>query len=228
MTDSMTRLLSINVFFDLICPWSWIGTRNLEAALREFLQLHPAIEPAVHWRAHPLLPDTPLAGASYQSFYLSRSGGPTSAALRREQIQHAGHAAGVTFDFKRISVLPNTTAAHGLIGCMTAHGTTTETFVLVDRLFKAFFAEGADIGDLQVLERLGLECGVKPQTLLACLDDLRNRPPATRKPTRRGRPMKGEILATPHFVFNGTETVSGARSVDALLSSMQRAVDESA
>ena len=91
--------LTIDVFFDFICPWCWIGTRHLASALRTFATLHPEVKTKVRWRAYPLLPDTPAEGLPYQAFYLSRLGSPTAVSMRRAEVQRAGQAAGIDFDF---------------------------------------------------------------------------------------------------------------------------------
>lgn len=219
--------MSVEFFFDLICPWCWIGMRSLETAVDEFRRLRPDIRPRVRWRPHPLLPETPLAGASYQSFYLGRLGSPTAAALRREQVQHAGRAAGIEFDFDGISVLPNTAAAHCLVAYMEKRKTGLQTIGMVEQLFSAFFLEGKDIGDLTVLERLGVEHGAERAVLLARLAEFQTHLAAFASPRRqRGRPRKEVLSGVPHFVFNRTVAVSGAQSPDVLLRGMLRSVDE--
>ncbi|MBC9963748.1 DsbA family protein [Ralstonia insidiosa] len=224
--DGAKHRLTIDVFFDLICPWSWVGIRQLAAAMHEFQWQYPAVGIQINWRSRPLLPEVPLGGTAYQPFYLAQSGSPTAVAMRRSQVQHAGQAVGIAFDFKRIRILPNTAIAHGLIEHMAKQASPLQTIGLVERLFKAFFSDGENIGDPHVLERLGLEHGVGRPMLLACLNDVRSHlpPPAPERP-RRGRPVKEEILSTPHFVFNGAATVSGARSTESLLMSMLRSVE---
>lgn len=223
----MRHRLTIEVFFDLICPWSWIGIRQLATAMREFQRLRPDVEIKINWRSRPLLPEVPLGGMAYQPFYLAQSGSPTAVAMRRSQVQHAGQTVGIAFDFKRIRILPNTAMAHGLIDHMARQTSPLQTIGWVERLFKAFFLDGENIGDPHVLERLGMEQGVGRPMLLACLNDVRSHlpPPAPERP-RRGRPVKEDVLSTPHFVFNGVATVSGARSTDSLLTSMLRSIDE--
>ena len=224
--DGAKHRLTIDVFFDLICPWSWVGIRQLAAAMHEFQWQYPAVGIQINWRSRPLLPEVPLGGTAYQPFYLAQSGSPTAVAMRRSPVQHAGQAVGIAFDFKRIRILPNTAIAHGLIEHMAKQASPLQTIGLVERLFKAFFSDGENIGDPHVLERLGLEHGVGRPMLLACLNDVRSHlpPPAPERP-RRGRPVKEEILSTPHFVFNGAATVSGARSTESLLMSMLRSVE---
>jgi len=197
------RSLTIEVFFDFICPWCLIGKRNLETALRRFAELRPDVPRKVLWKSHQLLPDTPASGIPYQAFYLARLGNPEAVATRRAQVQAAGHAAGITFAFERIEVLPNTALAHNLVACAAAHGTDGQREALVERLFTAFFVDGKDIGNRQVLEEIGLECGLNHEATLDHLADSGN--------GRHGLSQaEYEVSGVPTFVFNGEYALSGA------------------
>jgi predicted DsbA family dithiol-disulfide isomerase len=66
-------------------------------------------------------------------------------------VQQAARAAGIEFAFDRIEVLPNTAAAHNLVGFVAASGTDAQRAVLVDTLFTAYFMEGENIGDYGTL-----------------------------------------------------------------------------
>ena len=135
---------------------------------------------------------------------------------RRAQVRHAGKAAGIDFAFDRISVLPNTAAAHDLVAYAADHGTMAQQEELIERLFTAFFIEGIDIGDLSVLERLALACGLSRDGLRARLADSRGRcGQAMRQPQPHYR-----VDGVPFFVFNGSRVLSGAVSPDVLLKAM--------
>jgi predicted DsbA family dithiol-disulfide isomerase len=69
-------------------------------------------------------------------------------------VQRAGHDAGIQFAFDRIEVLPNTAAAHNLVAFAASRGSEAQRASLIDRLFTAYFMEGENIGDGQVLECL--------------------------------------------------------------------------
>ncbi|WP_199031940.1 DsbA family oxidoreductase [Ralstonia sp. ASV6] len=206
--------LTIDVFFDLICPWCWIGTRHLASALRSFAALRPDMCPKVQWRSTQLLPDTPVESEPYQAFYLNRLGSPAAVSARRAQVQQAGHAAGIEFDFARISILPNTQRAHRLIGRFLQRNADAQPAPLVERLFRAYFQEGEDIGDDDVLRRLAAECSpTQGATQAAC---------SAVAPTQA--PLGVEVPGVPYYVFNSKITVSGAHPPSALLHAMQRAV----
>lgn len=216
-TASNEHAMTIEVFLDFICPWCLIGKRNLETALRRFAQLRPDVPIQVLWRSHQLLPGTPPEGMSYQAFYLARLGSPEAIATRRAQVRAAAHAAGITLAFERIEVLPNTTLAHRLLGCAIAHGTDAQQATLVERLFTAYFVEGRDIGNLQVLEEIGLECGLNHEAMLDhWTDSQEGRSGGLSPQAQHG------ISGVPTFVFNREFALSGAHAPHALLEALMQ------
>lgn len=206
--------LTIDAFFDFICPWCWIGTRHLASALNTFTATHPGVTTHVQWHAYPLLPDTPAEGAPYQAFYLARLGSPAAVAARRAQVQRAGEAAGIAFDFDRMRVLPNTQGAHSLVNTIRQRGAGGQLDALIERVFRAYFVEGEDIGNAAVLQRLESEHGIVHDT-----------PPAARH-ADAAAPMLPQVALSgvPYFVFNGALAVSGAHPPSGLLHAMQRAI----
>ena len=208
--------LTVDVFFDWICPWCWIGTRHLASALRTFATLRPDVEIKVQRRSYPLLPETPAEGVPYQAFYLNRLGSLEAVSMRRAQVQRAGQVAGIDFDFARISVLPNTQAAHRLIGRFLQRDSDALPAQLIERLFRAYFQEGEDIGNEDVLRRLEAECSPTPGAIhAACLAGAST--PA---------PFGVEVSGVPYYVFNSEIAVSGAHPPGALLHAMQRVVSQ--
>ena len=215
--DDERRPLTIDIFFDFICPWCLIGKRNLETALRRFTELRPDVCPKVQWHAYELLPGTPEGGIPYQAFYLARLGSPEALAMRRAQVQAAGHAAGIKFAFERIEVLPNTALAHDLVAYAAAQGMESRREALVERLFTAYFIEGDDIGNRQVLKRVGQACGLNHPALIDQLANSQRRSGGTE---RRSQHDEHLVSGVPSFVFNGTHALSGAHSPYALLQAM--------
>ncbi len=210
--------LRIEVYVDFICPWCLIGKRNLDAAMRRYSALLPAVPITVLWRSHQLIPATPLEGIDYQAFYLDRLGSAEAVAARRAQVQRAGEAAGVEFAFERIEVLPNTAAAHQLAAYAASLGNEARHALLIDRLFTAYFIEGENIGDQRVLERLAIECGLEREALKHHL--------ASPSDSGANRTLHAgdHVNGVPHFVFNGQYVLSGARSVDTMVEFMMLAL----
>lgn len=214
------RTMTVEVFFDFICPWCLIGKRNLEAAISRFTVLRPDVLVKVLWRSHQLLPNAPRDGMPYQAFYLDRLGSAEAVAARRAQVRRAGTEAGIDFAFERIEVLPNTAAAHDLVAYAAGRGDEALRARLIERLFVAYFIEGKNIGDRDVLGRLGVECGLEQDGLVNHLSESRRLSDST------GRAMphvNADISGVPHFVFDARYTLSGAHAPGALVEAMMLA-----
>jgi predicted DsbA family dithiol-disulfide isomerase len=212
----MTPNLTIEVYFDLICPWCLIGKRNLSTALQQFRASRPDLQPRIVWRGLPLLPATPLAGEPYQEFYVRRLGSPAAVAARRAQVREAGQRAGVDFAFEDITVMPNTLAAHALVELVAGQGDAAPTERLIEALFQAYFMAARDIGDAAVLLDIAGECGltISLQQLVGA--------------SSTARPANGavHVSGVPYYVFNDRFALSGAQPPATLREAMQRSVDE--
>lgn len=90
--SSAATTLQVDFSLDLICPWCWIGLRNLLAAREMLLARYPDQQLAIHWHADTLLPHIPEHGVPYQAFYEARLGGPRAVEVRRAQVRSAAHA----------------------------------------------------------------------------------------------------------------------------------------
>ena len=74
-----------------------------------------------------------------------------------DNLMRLGAEVGVPFAFDKIKRSPNTLDAHRLIRWAFSAGVQGK---VVDRLFKAYFVEGRDIGDRGVLIEIAGECGL--------------------------------------------------------------------
>jgi predicted DsbA family dithiol-disulfide isomerase len=215
--------LSIEVSFDLICPWCLIGKRNLETAIAQLRAERADLAIEVAWRSVPLIPDTPLAGVPYRDFYVARLGSRQAVAARQAQVRAAAEAAGLTLALTRIETFPNTLLAHRLVRFARQEAGVAAAAALIDNLFTRYFLQAEDIGDPQVLRQALQECGIAtPGPLDAPLHhELRWLPPLhdPQDPPHHGG-------GVPHFVFNASYAVSGAQPAALLLEAMRRALPQ--
>ena len=82
--------MSVDVVSDVVCPWCFIGKRNLDAALEAWRAEQPDCEVTVQWRPFFLNPDTPEAGEPYRPFLEKKFGGPEKLAEIWQQVGAAG------------------------------------------------------------------------------------------------------------------------------------------
>ncbi|BDB27449.1 hypothetical protein Tamer19_12540 [Cupriavidus sp. TA19] len=214
--------LTVDAYFDLICPWCMIGKKHLETAIEWLGQEHPNVAVQVAWRSYPLLPVTPPEGTPYREFYLARLGGPDALAARQAQVCAAALDAGIALALDRIETFPSTLLAHRLVRHAVQQAGPAAASPLLDELFTRYFIRGENIGDPLVLRRAAASCGIAlpDDGANAGRRDLDWLPPLHDTEDRPLRAGSG----VPYLVFNGTHSVSGARPPAVLLEAMKRAL----
>jgi predicted DsbA family dithiol-disulfide isomerase len=150
--------ISLELYADLVCPWCWIGDRRLQAALTQVRNAHPEVEFDLTWRPFQLDPSMPVEGRSFETFVEEKFGGRARAEPMFARVADAGAADGLPFRFDRITRMPNTVRAHGLV--MHAQQTGRDPWPLIDALFAAHFEHGLDTGDASVLTALAVGIGM--------------------------------------------------------------------
>jgi predicted DsbA family dithiol-disulfide isomerase len=219
--QKIRRRIAVEFYFDLVCPWCLIGKRQLEQAIDLLALGHPDVDVVVQWKPLPLLPDMPREGVPYQAFYLKRLGTANAVETRRRQVRDVGLATGVSFDFERIVLMPNTVAAHRLIEHAGQSGGHALQAQLIDRLFDAFFCRREDIGDLQVLAGIGEAFGLERTSTLALLAGPGL---ATSSPRWLDEARRQGITGVPGFVLDDRVPRLGAHPPETLAMAMLKSL----
>jgi predicted DsbA family dithiol-disulfide isomerase len=216
LPSNASPALTIDIVSDVVCPWCYIGMRRLGAALLTIGRAEPDAEMRVRWHPFQLNPDLPPAGVDRRAYLNAKFGGAERAAEVYARVRAAGATVGIPFDFDRIAVQPNTRDAHRLIAWAQAQADANP---LVERLFRGYFLDGADVGDHHVLARLAGDVGLDASAALAFLgSDLGIAEVAAAD--RQAREMG--IGGVPFFVFNDRIAVSGAQAPEVLLDAIGR------
>ena len=197
-------MVKLDIISDPICPWCYIGKANLDAALTDIPD-HPF---TIEWHPFQLNPDMPNEGMDRQTYLETKFGGKENAANVYGRIEEAAKAAGLKIDFAAIQRTPNTVDAHRLIHWAGVEGRQTAA---VSALFKAYFEDGRDIGDIDVLadiaDSIEMDAAVVRKLLLSDADaeDIRSRDAHSRK---------AGVTGVPTFVVNNQHAVPGAQPAD--------------
>jgi len=146
--------ISITVTSDFICPWCRIADARLEKVLQA---LPDDVEVEVDWLPMELNPGMPLEGMERVAYRRAKFGSWEYSHQLDEHTVEKGKTDDVTFNYPAIQRVPNTFAAHRLTRFAAAGKART---LLVKRLFQAYFEEGRDIGDLNMLVDVAGECGM--------------------------------------------------------------------
>lgn len=201
--------LQVDFSLDLICPWCWIGLRNLLAAREALSAKFPQQRLAIHWHADTLLPQIPEQGLPYQAFYEARLGGPRAVEVRRAQVRAAAEAAGLQLNHGAIQTFPNTRLVCALVNYAQQQLDGEAMIGFVESIFAAYFVQGRDIGSPMVLQQLAeaakLDWGPVGFDAL-CYQS-----------------AQGHAGGVPHMVFNQRLQVTGAVPPAELLRAMEHA-----
>jgi predicted DsbA family dithiol-disulfide isomerase len=144
--------LTIDVVSDVVCPWCYIGKRRLEKAIEM-----SGIPVAVRWHPFQLDSTIPPEGKSRRAYLEAKFGTAERIAELHRNIAGAGASEGIDFAFDKIEVSPNTLDAHRVIRWAGVEGRQE---AVVDALFRAYFLEGRDIGDREVLAEVAAGAGM--------------------------------------------------------------------
>lgn len=213
----MKQLLSVEVFFDFVCPWCLIGQRHLQAALLWLQREQPEVEVQVHWQGVQLLPGLPANGVPFSTFYLQRLGREQAVRERQAQVRAAASVVGEDIDFSRIRRMPNTGNAHRVMQRAGSLLGAPQQEALLARLFIAYFHQGRDLGDSGTLLGIAQSCGLQAAQVVDCLRD-------DGSPFLEGAGRAGS--AVPRYRFNQGPLIAGVRPAEALFAAMNDALLE--
>jgi predicted DsbA family dithiol-disulfide isomerase len=207
--------VKVEVWSDVVCPWCYIGKRQLEAAVERFG--HGA-DVSVEWRSFELDPSAPRTSDLAMSEILQRKYGMTAEQVEATQQRITGLAAGLGLEYHLDKVQSgNTFDAHRLIHLAASHGLGD---AMKERLMAAYFTEARPVGDTVTLAELAREVGLDPAEVEEVLAGDRFSG-EVRHDEARARALGA--TGVPFFVIDEAYGVSGAQPADVLLAALEQA-----
>lgn len=216
----MSDAIRIDIWSDIACPWCYIGKRRFEAGLRGFAATHPDVEVEIESHSYELAPDTPEHYAGSEIDFLVKHKGMPAEQVRQMLAQMTDMAAaeGVVFDFDTLQHA-NTRRAHRVLHLAKSQGLQAE---MQERLFRAYFAEGRNVADVETLAELGEEVGLDAEEVHDAFDD-EHLDDAVEQDITRAR-MLG-VNGVPFFLLDQQYGVSGAQSAEAFTQVLERVLE---
>ncbi|MGV0976325.1 MAG: DsbA family oxidoreductase [Azonexus sp.] len=200
----MHPMLTIEIVSDVVCPWCFIGTRRLEAAVAMVRSRIPGFSYQKRWLPFFLNPDTPPEGEPYLPFLERKFGSRAEVDALFGRIREAGRAYGLDYAFEKIPLRANTLRAHRLIHWVQQRGGAD---AVVERLFVAQFQRGEYVGDVALLGRIAAECGYDAAEVTRYLSSTEDEE-LVREREREIR-AKG-VKVVPTFILPGSQVIAGA------------------
>ena len=205
--------MQIDIVSDTVCPWCFIGKRRIERAMA----LRPDVSFDVFWRPYRLDPTIPREGVDRRAYLKAKFGDTPRSSAMGDAIRSEGAGEGIEFAFDKIAKSPNTLDSHRLVRWSASAGVQDE---VVERLFRAYFIEGKDIGDAAVLATIAADAGMDGElvaSLIASDADLES--------VEREAGLANEmgITGVPTFIFDSKLMISGAREAELLVRVIDKA-----
>lgn len=207
----------IEIWSDIQCPFCYIGKRKIEKALESFKEKDKV---EIEWKSYQLDPEARSQPGVSMYDYLAKIKGQTrewSVAMHKNVTEMAKEN-GLDYHFEK-AVLANSYDAHRLIQLAKTNKLGDEA---EERIFKAYFTEGKDIADKNILLELGKEIGLIEEDINNVLNS-----------DRFGENVKADIeeaysigvKGVPFFVFNRSYTVSGAQPVEIFTETLNKSFE---
>ena len=202
----------IDIVSDAICPWCYVGKRHLESALAELSA--EGLHFSVHWNPFQLNPDMPKQGVERAAYRAAKFGSAERSREIDARVASAATAAGLAFRQDLMLRTPNTIDAHRLIWFAGRNDQPGEAQpaegrqdAVMEAVFRAYFIQGRDIGDVEVLADCAAEAGLDRAAVAAFLGsdvaaaEMRAADQAARE---------AGVNGVPSFFLDGYSVFSGA------------------
>ena len=221
-TPSAPTRLRIDFVSDVSCPWCAIGLHALEQALD---RVSPDIEAEIHLQPFELNPQMVAEGEDTLE-HLGRKYGRSPDELRATQDMIRERGAAVGFEFRQgaRSRIYNTFDAHRLLAwAETVQGDSAPAgaaLALKHALLRAYFTEGLNPGDRELLAQRAAACGLDEAQARALLASDRHA-----DEVRERERQVGElgIHSVPAVILNQRWLISGGQPVEVFERSLRDA-----
>jgi predicted DsbA family dithiol-disulfide isomerase len=209
--------LALTVVSDAICPWCWIGKRRLDQALETLATTDPDLSFSVAFFPFMLNPDMPEEGVARAEYRIAKFGSLERSRELDARVAEAGAAAGLSFRHDLMLRTPNTTNAHRLSRLAAEAGVQA---AVMEAMFRAYFQEGRDIGDLATLAAIAAEAGMDGAEVAARLAGDEGRDDVLAEAAGASR---AGISGVPTFVLNRHVLFSGAQAPETIAEALRTA-----
>jgi len=155
----MAKKMQIDFVSDVVCPWCVIGLKGLETALQN---LGDTVEAEVHFQPFELNPDMPFTGENMDAHIAAKYGrSAEQTAAVRAQIRERAATLGFAIKTSPESRIYNSFDAHRMLHWAGLESAQRQA-ALKHALFQAYFTEGLNIADPEILVGKAEAAGLDP------------------------------------------------------------------
>lgn len=211
--------IKVDVISDVVCPWCYIGKRRLEKALNK---LNSEYTFEVTYHPFELNPSIPESGVNQKQYLSQKFGGEERYDKITAHVTQVAAEEGLTFNFHKQAVSPNTRNAHRIIQLAKHVNKQTE---VKEAFMKAYFTDGVDLSKNENLITYATQAGMERnivEQLLASDMGVAEVIQAEKEIQQLG------ITGVPFYIINNKYGLSGAQPPEAFIEVIQKAALENA
>ena len=195
-------MIKVKVISDTICPWCYIGKRNFDLALKQV----PDIKVSFEYSTFQLDPNMPPEGID-RNDYVSKKFDKDQYINIKNNIKNEAIKSGIDNINNTIEIIPNTFNSHRLIYWSKENNSQLAT---VEEVFKSYFEESKDIGDINILLDIAEKVGLDPQEIRKKFNNDEDR--TTLIDQEQSNRQNG-VMGVPAYIIDDGMTLTGSQPV---------------
>ena len=212
-----SKIINIQAFSDIICPWCFIGKRRLDSVTSKVDDL----EVQVRWRPYQLYPGISYEGIDRREYLRRKNGGDSDKNLASPRIREEAESVGIDLRYDLIDKIPNTAYAHHLLEWSLDYKLQHE---LAEALFEAYFCRGIDIGDPNALIEVSESVGLSKTDVEQSLNSVSGKVDMT---DYLDLAREHEIYSVPGYLFDNGYLLPGAQAEETIGHVLRRISEKS-
>ena len=212
--------MKIEIWSDIMCPFCYIGKRHFEKALSQ-LEHTDTIE--IEWKSFQLDPTIPKKVEKISVYqYLADAKGISFSESKEmhDNVVQSAKNVGLTYNYDN-AIIANSFDAHRMIQFAKSQGLGNQ---LEEALFKAYFTDGKNIGDINDLLNIGVSIGLNKIELKAVLESEKF---TNEVNTDISEAQEIGVRGVPFFVFDRKYAISGAQPISVFIETLETVLKES-
>lgn len=209
---------AIEIISDFICPWCFVAESRLQRAI---VQLNSTRDFQLVWRPFELNPNMPRMGMERKTYRSMKFGSWDYSKKLDAQIIQATRDDNIKFRYDLMTVTPNTFNAHRITNWAAQQSQATS---MAERILRAYFSEGRNIADSEVLAALSADIGLNQDSARTFLQSNEG----AQEIRDFDQQAKAQGIQGVPSIFIGTDVIYGAQPVTTYQIALQRILEKQA
>ncbi len=213
--------MRVEIWSDVVCPWCFIGKRRFDNAIQQLRDKGITEDIEIVYKSFQLDPTAPVdTPMPVVDAYAKKFGGQERARQILAHVTKIAASDGITFNMD-IAVRANTLLAHRALHWVLLHHGSTKQAEVKELLLEAYFTNGQDVGNLDVIAACVHTSGIHESEMVAWLESGGGLQEL--QEDFAGAAMR-EITAVPSFVIDDRFLIPGAQDTEVFVRALERAI----